>query len=85
MNIVQKDQIIRKLQALTEGPTPLLHHVGNLGDMVVISVQPWGTPMFLSWSQAEMFANELPLQMPTLRKTVKAAEVGYSRKHRRSA
>lgn len=69
MNQLKRDTIIRKLKAMTDGPTPLIHHVGTLGEIVVISVMPWGTPQFLNWAQAEMFANELPLQMPVQRKS----------------
>lgn len=77
-----KDNIIRKLKALTDGPSPLLHHAAPLGpDMVAISVQPWGTPLFLNWAQAEMFANDLPLQMPAYRKSA-GSEQGRHRKRK---
>ena len=62
----QKATLFEKLTALTEGPTPLYHHVSLQGEMVAITVQPWGSPMYLSWTQAVAFANALPLEIIAL-------------------
>lgn len=64
----KKDVIVRKLQALTEGPTPLLHYVRCELDQISVHVQPWGPPMYLSWDQADAFTKEFPL--PLQRKSV---------------
>lgn len=58
----QKDIIIRKLEALTEGPSPLLHSVHLSGEMPSVHIQPWGNPIYLSWEQAQTFTKALPIE-----------------------
>lgn len=81
----QKDIIIRKLEALTEGPSPLLHSVHLSGEMPSVHIQPWGNPIYLSWEQAQVFTQALPIEfVPIPRKkahrehrSMKFSEGGY--------
>ena len=86
----QKDIIIRKLEALTEGPSPLLHSVHLSGEMPSVHIQPWGNPIYLSWEQAQVFTQALPIEFVPRKKarpehrSVRFAEGGYSRKYKRA-
>lgn len=74
----QKESIVRRLQAMTDGPTPLLHSIHQTGNMLSVHIQPWGSPIYLSWSQAEVFTKGLPLEIPAQRKAA-ASEHGRQR------
>lgn len=76
----QKDVIVDKLTALTEGPTPLLHSVHLTGDILSVHVQPWGSPVYLNWQQAATFANDLPLESSIPRKGVRSERPQYRKR-----
>lgn len=81
MTANHKDSIVKKLTALTDGPTPLLHVVRQVGDIICVHVQPWGPPVYLNWEQAEMFARDLPLEMPATRKAA-GSEAGRHKRRK---
>lgn len=75
MNYLQRDAIKRRLEALTEGPTPLLHNISFQGDFIHVHVQPWGGPMVLNYDQANAFTQglDIPVRKPMLSETRQAA------------
>lgn len=74
MNYLQKEAILSKLKALTDGPTPLLFRVEQAGEFISVHIQPWGNPIYINYSQAQSFLGPMPLQMPIKRKSV-ASEI----------
>lgn len=70
MNQLHKDSVLRKLQALTEGPTPLLHYVKCENAHLSLHAQPWGPPIHLTWDQAAVFTKDLHIETTLTRKTV---------------
>lgn len=78
-----KEQVFRRLKALTEGPTPPLHHVNLFGDMVAVTITPWGRPLYLNWNQAEQFTRDLPIELPPARKQP-MSEQGQGLKRKRA-
>lgn len=58
---MNRESIKRKLVALTEGEYSPLYRVTFLGNLIRVNVQPWGSPMVLTWSQAEAFTKDMPL------------------------